>query len=85
MEEFVVYVLYSARFNKIYIGFSSDLINRMKAHNIFDKTGYPSRYRPWIVVYIEFYATKPEAMKREKQLKSAQGRKFIHEQIFFKR
>jgi len=39
--------------------------------------GYTKKYRPWKVVYTEELNTKTEAMKREKQLKSAKGREFI--------
>ncbi|MEM6360301.1 MAG: GIY-YIG nuclease family protein, partial [Bacteroidota bacterium] len=31
---FTVYVLYSPKFNKIYIGYSSDLQSRLDSHNI---------------------------------------------------
>jgi len=35
------------------------------------------KYRPWKVIYTEVFSEKPEAMKREKQLKTAKGREFI--------
>ncbi|WP_339811438.1 GIY-YIG nuclease family protein [uncultured Imperialibacter sp.] len=73
---FTVYALHSAKFNKIYIGYSSDMENRLDAHNIYQTKGYTFRYRPWVVVYTESYPTKKEAMIRERQLKSAKGREF---------
>ncbi|WP_430438940.1 hypothetical protein [Marinifilum caeruleilacunae] len=39
------------------------------------------RYRPWEILYTESFHTKQESMKREKQLKSHQGRSFIRELI----
>ena len=81
MQEFVVYVLYSEKFKKIYIGYSTDLINRFYSHNIFARKGYTVRFRPWVLVYQEFHDTKINALSREKQLKSARGRKFIYEEI----
>jgi putative endonuclease len=39
MEEFVVYILYSERFNKNYTGFTSNLIERFKSHNYFSTAG----------------------------------------------
>ncbi len=78
---FVVYVLHSASKVKIYIGYTSDLINRMKSQNHFGKNDYTSKFRPLKVEYLEFFEIKSEVLKREKQLKSANGRKFIHEQI----
>jgi len=74
---FTVYVLYSEAFQKIYIGYSSDLKSRLESHNSLSDKGYTKRYRPWIVVYTEEFSTKAEALKREKQLKSARGREFI--------
>ena len=78
---FTVYVLYSASFNKIYIGHTFNLDERMLSHNLLSKKGYTLKFRPWSLVYTEEFATKADAMKREKELKSAKGRKFIWELI----
>jgi putative endonuclease len=74
---FVTYVLYSAKFNKLYIGYTNDLISRFNSHNVLAKTGYTVRYRPWEVIHIEYFESKMEALKREKELKSSRGRAFI--------
>lgn len=73
---FVVYVLYSVEHTKIYIGYSANLIQRIYWHNNGNK-GYTKRYRPWIVVHVEFYETKKQALLREKALKGGQGREWI--------
>ena len=78
---FTVYVLYSSNFNQIYIGYTSHLGNRLLSHNELATKGHTIKYRPWIVAYTEKYETKTEAIKRENQLKSANGRKFIWEII----
>jgi putative endonuclease len=78
---FTVYVLYSVKFNKIYIGYTSDLPNRFLSHNELAAKGYTIRYRPWIIAHSEEYETKREAIAREKQLKDATGRRFIWEII----
>ncbi len=77
----VTYALYSDIFDKIYIGYTSDLIDRFHSHNRFANKGYTTKFRPWIVVHVEFFNTKAQAMAREKQLKSRQGRLFIRKQI----
>ena len=74
---FNVYVLYSQKFDKIYIGYTSNLEQRLISHNILATKGYTIRFRPWIIIHKENFETKNAAMKREKQLKSGQGRKFI--------
>ena len=75
--EFVVYILYSEKFDKTYIGFTSSLIERFKSHNELETKGFTIKFRPWKVVYLEVYISKTEAMNREKWLKTGNGRIFI--------
>jgi putative endonuclease len=73
---FYVYALYSPKFNKIYIGQTCDLENRLSEHN----TGlsfYTKRFVPWEIIHTEEFTTRGEAMIREKQLKSQKGREFV--------
>ncbi|OXB03818.1 endonuclease [Flavobacterium plurextorum] len=77
MEEFVIYILYSEKFNKNYTGFTSNLIKRFKSHNLLTTKGYTIKFRPWTIIHIEFFNSKSEAMKREKYLKTGIGREFI--------
>jgi putative endonuclease len=78
---YTVYILYSAKFNKIYIGFTSDIDKRLESHNILATKGWTIKFRPWVLVYTEVYHTKAEALQREKQLKTAKGRAFVWERI----
>ena len=77
MQQFVTYVLYSQKFDKIYIGSTSNLIDRINSHNQLSNKGYTKKFRPWIVIHVEFFNSKLSAMNREKQLKSSRGRNFI--------
>lgn len=81
MEEFVVYILFSKDYDKTYVGFTSNLIERFKSHNYLSKKGYTIKFMPWQVIYVEFFTTKSEALKKEKLLKSGKGREFIKEII----
>ncbi|HKK25567.1 MAG TPA: GIY-YIG nuclease family protein [Gracilimonas sp.] len=74
---FTVYALFSPSHQKIYIGYTSDLEQRLLSHNSLGKKGWTIKYRPWKLAYTEEFDTKKEAMRREKQLKSAKGREFI--------
>jgi putative endonuclease len=74
---FTVYVLFSKDYNKIYIGFTSNLEQRMLSHNELSKKGWTIKFRPWQLIYKEVYEFKLDAMKREKELKTAKGRNFI--------
>ena len=53
------------------MGYTSDLENRLLSHNKFAKKGWTIKFRPWKVIYTELFETKEEAIKREKELKSA--------------
>lgn len=81
MEEFVIYILYSEKFNKTYTGFTSNLIERFKSHNSLATKGYTLKFRPWNVIHVEFFSSKSEVMKREKHLKTGVGREFIQKLI----
>jgi len=81
MEEFVVYILYSERFNKNYTGFTSNLIERFKSHNYLGTKRFTLKFRPWAVIHVEFFNSKSEAIKREKYFKTGTGRQFIQNLI----
>ncbi len=75
---FTVYVLYNKKHNKTYTGFTSNLESRIKQHNEGNFPSYTSRFDgQWILIHSENFRTESEARKREKSLKSYQGRKNI--------
>jgi putative endonuclease len=73
---FTVNILHSTGYSKIYIGYSSNLPARLEAHNAEKGKGYTHSFRPWKVIHTEYFAARAEALKREKQLKSAKGGEF---------
>jgi putative endonuclease len=81
---FTVYVLFSSNYDKIYIGFTSNIEARLLSHNELATKGFTIKYRPWTLVYTEEFQSKKEALEREKQLKSSRGRDFIRKQILIK-
>jgi putative endonuclease len=78
---FFVYVLYSENFNKIYIGFTSDIDKRLIAHNHSSNKGWTKDFKPWKLIHTECLESKRSAMLREKQLKSQKGREYIRAEI----
>jgi len=81
---FWIYVLYNKEHHKIYIGQTKDLVERIRLHDekIFN-TSYTSRFSgKWELVYKEEAVDRAAALKREKQLKSYQGREYIKRIIF---
>ena len=81
MEEFVVYVLFSESGNRLYVGYSSNSLERFYWHNLKSKKGFTTRYRPWKMIHIEFFDDARIARKREKQLKGGQGREWLRNVI----
>jgi len=82
---FTAYALYNQMKDKIYIGQAKDLEIRLARHNKKlpnKKSSFTAKNDgEWIVVHQERFLTRQEVLKREKQLKTAQGRKFIWNKI----
>ena len=77
---YFTYVLYSNKFDEIYVGQTSDLLGRLEQHNL-GLSKSTKRYVPWNLIYSEEFETRSEAMRREKKLKSQKGREFIRKVI----
>ena len=72
---YFVYVLYSLKFDRSYVGMTTDLDRRLYQHN----TGQNSStkpYLPWKIVHTEEFLTVHDAREREKYLKIAAGRRW---------
>ena len=54
---------------KIYVGYSSDLRQRLKDHNS-GHSEFTSRFCPWKLVYHEAYFSEIDARKRELRIKN---------------
>ena len=78
---FTVYVLYSGSYGKIYVGYTSDLEQRLKSHNELARKGWTIKFRPWKIIHTEVFDNKQNAMRREKELKTAKGREWVWQLI----
>jgi putative endonuclease len=71
-----VYVLWSNKLEKRYFGSTDNVPKRFKEHNHgyskFTKGGFP-----WNLIHEEEFSSKYEALKREKFLKTGQGRSWL--------
>ena len=65
-----VYILASRRHGTLYIGVTSNLIQRLHKHRIAEVPGFTSRYAVYRLVYFEMFEDMPSAIAREKQLKN---------------
>jgi len=79
---FFIYVLWSDKLKKRYIGCTDNLDKRLKEHNRgcnkFTKGGIP-----WVFIYQEEFINKKEALKREKYVKSGVGRSWLDKILKF--
>jgi putative endonuclease len=70
---FHVYVLRSEMTGRLYTGFTSDLTQRLGQHNHGVTKSMKNR-GCWKLLHKEAFAMRVEAMRRERFLKSGQGR-----------
>ena len=75
-----MYILFSEKLKKYYVGACTDMTRRLCEHNIghskFTKTGIP-----WVLVYSEQFETLIEAKTREAKIKKMKSRKYIEELV----
>jgi putative endonuclease len=77
---FYTYVLQSLKDKGLYIGFSTDLKNRIIEHNKGMVPATANRL-PVIIVYYEACLGKQKAVEREKALKSGFGRAYLKRRL----
>jgi putative endonuclease len=73
---YCVYVLKSLKDFKHYIGFTTNLKNRIGDHNAGRTTSTAPR-RPFELLYCEYHKSKVDAMRREKYFKTTAGKKAL--------
>ncbi|MDD5056161.1 MAG: GIY-YIG nuclease family protein [Candidatus Peribacteraceae bacterium] len=66
---FYVYLLYSESTQKFYVGFTTDVQQRLASHNGAQNQSTVHGI-PWRLVYFEAYTHKSDALIREKKLKN---------------
>lgn len=80
MDTYYNYVLRSLSDNQFYIGYTSNLKQRMSEHEkgLVSSTKYR---RPFILIYYEVCFNKDSALHREKYLKSTYGHRYLKSRI----
>ena len=73
-----IYVLWSSKIRKRYVGFCEDLEKRFQQHNA-GRTPFTKRGFPWILIHSEQYDNPEAARHREVFLKTGVGRKWLDE------
>jgi len=79
---YYTYVLKSKKNNEYYIGYTSNLKQRLAKHNS-GEVKSTKLGRPWVIFYYEKFDNIKEVVRREKQIKSWKNRSMI-EKLKFK-
>ena len=76
---YCVYILYSERFDKYYIGQTNSLEHRLVRHNEFESVNsYTAKHRPWILkAWVDVGDSRSNAMKVEKKLKALKSKRIV--------
>jgi putative endonuclease len=70
---YYVYVLRSEASRRLYKGVTDDVTRRLHEHND-GLSASTKHWRPWRLVHVEEFATRAEALRRERFLKTGRGR-----------
>ncbi|PIS05616.1 MAG: excinuclease ABC subunit C [Candidatus Buchananbacteria bacterium CG10_big_fil_rev_8_21_14_0_10_42_9] len=73
---FYNYIIQSKKNKILYSGFTSDLKNRIKEHNQ-GRNKSTKENRPCELIYYEACLSRKDATRREKYLKTTQGRRLL--------
>jgi putative endonuclease len=74
---YTVYILYSSKTSKYYIGSTNDIQARLKHHNCGATPSTKSGAPFWVIKYTEIQPDKSSARKRELEIKNKKSRKYI--------
>jgi putative endonuclease len=73
---FAVYVLYSLKDQLFYIGYTANFIRRMSEHENGMSKSTACR-RPFVCVFVEYYLSKSDALRRELYFKTSMGKRVL--------
>jgi putative endonuclease len=74
--EFAVYVLYSLKDLQLYIGYTANFKRRMEEHAEGRSQSTACR-RPFVCLFVEYYFSKKDAMRREEYFKTSTGKRVL--------
>lgn len=70
---FYVYIIYSKKINKKYIGYSTNLKARLEEHNR-GKSSFCSNGERWELIHYQVFKSEKDARSEERFLKTGKGR-----------
>ncbi len=77
---FYVYLLESIKSGNLYIGYTKDLVRRVKEHNLGQNIS-TKPYKPWRLIYYEACRNEEDAKRREHYCKTSQGGRLLKRRL----
>lgn len=76
-----VFVLYSNRHDRLFVGYTESLTDYMITMNVMESDNPLYAFRPWTLIHMELFVGEEEALMREGFLKSVTGQDYIRREI----
>ena len=73
---YCVYIIYSEKLDRYYVGYSENITIRLEQHNK-GLSAFTAKVSDWKIVYQKSFPTRQQAHQREKKIKSKKSRKYI--------
>jgi putative endonuclease len=74
--KYCVYILYSLKDTKLYIGFTTNLSRRLTEH-FQGRSKSTAPRRPFKLLFCEYYLSQRDALRREQYFKTTAGKKTL--------
>lgn len=78
---YYVYILFSLKNKRKYVGSTDNLKRRYKEHNDGIGGEYTKKNKPFILLFYEAYLSQKDALRQERFYKSGYGREALQEKI----
>ncbi len=76
-----VFVLYSNKHDKLFVGYTTSLTDYMITMNVMESDNPLFEFRPWTLIHMELFVSEDEAMIREGFLKQEVGQQYIRREV----
>jgi putative endonuclease len=73
---YYTYIIYSKKVDRYYVGYTSDLEERLQRHHD-NKISYTGKRGPWTLVWYQPFESATQAYACERTIKKKKSRKYI--------
>jgi len=73
---FIVYIIFSGKLDRYYIGYTTDIGKRIIEHNS-GASAFTSKATDWVLKWKNHFTSRELAMQEERRIKAKKSRKYI--------